>query len=52
MSVLSKGSLHIDEITRILGISASEMNVTMLMLEMKSLVRNAEGNVFELRRGN
>lgn len=52
LSVLSKGSLHIDEITRILGISASEMNVTMLMLEMKSLVRNAGGNVFELRRGN
>jgi DNA processing protein len=40
---------HADEITRSLGLPASELNKLLLTMEMKKLIRRAPGNVYERR---
>jgi DNA processing protein len=40
---------HADEITRAVGLSVSELNGVLLMMEMKKLIRRAPGNVYERR---
>lgn len=40
---------HADEITRVLGVSSSELSGLLLVMEMKKLIRRAPGNVYERR---
>ena len=48
MGLLLGSSLHIDEITRRTGLSSSEVNVALTMLEINGMVRKSDNNVYDI----
>jgi len=49
MDILRDGPLHFDEICARLGKNAREVSAALMMLEMKGLVREIPGKLFEAR---
>lgn len=50
LDLLKKGSLNVDEVIRQCGLAASKANVVLLGLQMKKLIRQLPGRVYELAR--
>lgn len=50
LDLLQKGSLNVDDVIRQCGLTASKANVVLLGLQMKKLIRQLPGRVYELAR--
>ena len=46
---LTERNMRVDEIIRGSGISASEINTVLVMLEIKGMIRRLPGNCYELK---